>query len=108
MAIPRRGRLRVSSAPRAGDALLLVGRISPDDVERLCRRLQTCAERPPRGPILCDAGMLADPDLRTIDALARIQLSARRLGRELRLRNASSELAELLDLAGLRGVIRTA
>jgi anti-anti-sigma regulatory factor len=52
--------------------------------------------------------MLADPDLRTIDALARIQLSARRLGRELRLRNASSELAELLDLAGLRGVIRTA
>lgn len=40
-------------------------------------------------------------DLSTVDALARLQLEARRLGLELRLVEASDELLELVDLAGL-------
>jgi hypothetical protein len=41
------------------------------------------------------------PDLAAVDALARMQLSARRLGGHIRLSEVSQELAEILDLAGL-------
>jgi hypothetical protein len=37
----------------------------------------------------------------TVDALARLQLAARRLGLRLRLRDASPELQELVCFAGL-------
>jgi hypothetical protein len=56
-------------------------------------------------PVVCDVGALADPDAVTIDALARLQLTARRLGYQLRLHDACSELLELLTLAGLRDVL---
>ena len=45
-------------------------------------------------------------DIRTVDALARLQLTARRVGWELRLRCPPHELVELIDLAGLTGVLR--
>ena len=61
------------------------------------------APRPSR--IVCDVGALA-PDAVTVDALARLQLSARRLGLEIRLRHASTELQELLAFFGLRDVLR--
>ena len=51
--------------------------------------------------IVCDVGRVRDPHLGTVDALARVQLTARRLGSSLWLRGASSELRELLALAGL-------
>ena len=41
-------------------------------------------------------------DLSVIEALARLQLSARRLGLSIRLRDAQDGLWELLDLVGLR------
>jgi hypothetical protein len=40
-----------------------------------------------------------------VDAIARLQLTAGRLGCRLRLRNASPELHDLLDLTGLRGIV---
>jgi len=55
----------------------------------------------PRRTIDCDVGGLISPDAGTIDALARLALTARRLGCEIRLRHASRELVELLGLAGL-------
>jgi hypothetical protein len=45
------------------------------------------------------------PDLRTVEALARLQLIARRLGFEVRLCRASTELVELLDFVGLAAVL---
>lgn len=42
------------------------------------------------------------PDLAAVDVLARLQLAARRAGGRIRLVAVSPELAELLDLAGLR------
>ena len=60
-------------------------------------------ERP--GTIVCDLRrVVADAD--AIDALARIQLEAQRLGLDLRLRRASSELRELIAFAGLEDVLR--
>ena len=53
----------------------------------------------------CDVRALA-PDALTIDALARLQLAARRVGREVALYGASLELLELLELFGLTGVLR--
>jgi hypothetical protein len=62
--------------------------------------------RAPRlSTIVCDVGALA-PDAVAVDALARLQLTARRHGLEIRLRHASSELQELLAFVGLRDVLR--
>jgi anti-anti-sigma regulatory factor len=43
--------------------------------------------------------------LATVDALARLQLAARRQGLELRLRGPQRELRELIELAGLTAVL---
>jgi ABC-type transporter Mla MlaB component len=67
------------------------------------------AEESPTTPdadlIVCDVGALVDPDASTVDALARLALLARRLGCQVRLRNASNELQELLTLVGLGDVV---
>jgi hypothetical protein len=55
--------------------------------------------------IVCDVGALA-PDAATVDVLARLQLAVSRLGREVRLHNASSELRDLIAFVGLRDVLR--
>lgn len=56
--------------------------------------------------LVCDVRSLRDPHLGTVGALARLRLAARRLGCELRLRNARAELLELVSLAGLEEVLR--
>jgi len=49
-----------------------------------------------------------NPDLSVVDQLARLQLAARRVGCSLRLRGASSQLRELIDLAGLSDIVTDA
>jgi anti-anti-sigma regulatory factor len=58
-----------------------------------------------RCPIVCDVSGLA-PDASALDLLARLQLTARRHGLDLRLRHVSQELNDLLELAGLQVVLR--
>lgn len=55
--------------------------------------------------VACDVGMVVDPDAVTVDALARLQLTARQLGREICLFHACGELQGLLTLVGLRDVV---
>jgi hypothetical protein len=52
-----------------------------------------------------DAGVLV-PDATTLDVLARVQLMARRIGLEARLRGASDELLDLIGFAGLTDALR--
>ena len=59
----------------------------------------------PEAPIICDVSALA-PDAGSVDALARLELLAKRQGTELRLRKVSPELQELLGLCGLGDVLR--
>jgi len=59
-----------------------------------------------RRTIVCDVRALGCVDLRTIDALAHLQLAARRLGGVVVLRGASRELVELIEFAGLEDVLR--
>ena len=47
----------------------------------------------------------SSPDLAVADELARCQLAARQFGYEIRLRNATRELTDLLDLIGLLDVV---
>ncbi|MDP2710986.1 MAG: STAS domain-containing protein [Solirubrobacteraceae bacterium] len=54
--------------------------------------------------VVCDVGGV-DADLVTVEVLARLCLTARRLGCRLALRDASPELDELLAFCGLAGVL---
>lgn len=59
---------------------------------------------PARTAIICDvAGFEADAG--TVDALARLQLAARRRGCQVRLRAASPDLRELIAFMGLQDVL---
>jgi hypothetical protein len=56
--------------------------------------------------VVLDCGQLREPDLGTVDRLARIQVAVRRRGCELRLANASPCLVDLIGFAGLERVLR--
>ena len=51
--------------------------------------------------MICDVGALVDPDAVAVDALAQLQLTTRRLGCRMRLRDPSVELLELIVFMGL-------
>jgi hypothetical protein len=53
----------------------------------------------------CDAAEISAQDLALVNALARLQLAARRRGLRLRLRNVPADLVELLELCGLGEVL---
>ena len=92
-------------AERGTIVLVIPAQIAPRDVPAICDRLRCALARSNVGEIVCDVGALDNPDLRAVDVLATLQLTARRLGRRMRLRHASSRLMELLALAGLDGVL---
>jgi hypothetical protein len=54
--------------------------------------------------VICDV-RAGEAAAATVDMLARLQLAARRVGRRLRLRNASADLLELVDFMGLTDVL---
>jgi len=58
-----------------------------------------------RGTIACDVAALITADATTIDALAQLAFTLRRLGFQFRLRHASDELLELIELVGLGAVL---
>jgi anti-anti-sigma regulatory factor len=97
----------VCRSPLEADAVVLVvdGPITPADVPALGDRALALLEGTGAGVIACDVRAVVDPDTVVVDALARLQLVARRLGSRLRLLNASQELWELLALMGLDGVL---
>jgi ABC-type transporter Mla MlaB component len=75
------------------------------DLAGLCNRLGQLIERGRPTTVVCDVGALTEPDLVTVDALARLQLTAVRLGSRLRLCGACAELRALLALMGLSDVL---
>ena len=85
--------------------VVIGGPIDPTDVRRLCERARGLLEACDVDVVVCDVTALAEPDAVTIDALARLQLTARRCGREIRLRGACGHLKDLLALTGLSDVV---
>jgi ABC-type transporter Mla MlaB component len=82
------------------------GPIALTDSARLCEEIGALLESTGAEVALCEVTDVR-PDGVSVDALARLQLAARRRGCETRLRNASSELLELLTFIGLGNVLRT-
>jgi ABC-type transporter Mla MlaB component len=83
----------------------MIGPVTRDAIPAVCERARRLLEGCDAGPVGCDVGALAEPDAITIDALARLQLTARRLGRRVELRRSCEELEDLLELTGLREVL---
>lgn len=81
------------------------GSIGRADIPWLCRLARARLRAHAAAEVVCDVGALADPDVVVVDALARLQLAARRLGRQIRLGNAGTRLQELLALLGLSEVL---
>jgi ABC-type transporter Mla MlaB component len=83
----------------------VTGPIERSDLPGLCARI--CALLAGSGGAavaFCDVTGV-QPDVVTADALARLQLAAKRRGCVVRLRGASSELRELLAFMGLGDVL---
>ena len=84
--------------------LAIRGPIAREDLPGLCDRVCSALGASPASVVVCDVrGVL--PDAVTVDALCRLQLGARRHRCTVLLRNASSELLELVEFMGLADVL---
>jgi ABC-type transporter Mla MlaB component len=91
------------SAPRT-IAFAIEGPIARADLPGLCARVCDLLEKSRAGVAVCDVTSV-HVDAVTVDALARLQLAARRHGCQVRLRNPSDELREVIAFMGLRDVL---
>ena len=81
------------------------GPITPADIPRLCARARALMDGGDVDLVVCDVRGLGEPDGVAVDALARLQLAARRRGCRVALRHASIDLLGLLALAGLSDIV---
>ena len=82
------------------------GRIDRADIPAMCDRFREDLQRAGPDRVVCDVTALIAPDAAVVDALARLRLTARRLGLQMFLSDAPMELDVLLSLMGLRDVLR--
>lgn len=82
--------------------LVLAGPITRDEVAGLCDDVRALLDATRAGVVVCDVAGLGPPGLGTVDLLARLELTARRAGGRIRLRDPAPALLALLDLVGLR------
>jgi ABC-type transporter Mla MlaB component len=80
------------------------GPITREDMPGLCDRVCALLSASDAEVAGCDVTGV-EPDAVTVDALARLQLAARRHGCQVRLRNPSRELLELVRFMGLSEVL---
>ena len=75
------------------------------DIPVLCANLVAFLDVTGARVVVCDVRRIVAPDAVTIEALARLQLTARRFGRYLTICGASQELLDLMTFIGLAGVL---
>ncbi|MFJ9180673.1 STAS domain-containing protein [Streptomyces sp. NPDC102360] len=90
-------------SPESPPVVVLTGPIRTGDAPRLCERLSAAVPGAPT--VTCDVSGVTTADLTTLDALARMQLAARRAGSRMVLRDPPAGLAVLLGLAGMADVL---
>lgn len=81
------------------------GVVDPAAIAGLCERFAAFARAGTGRVIICDVGAITDPDLATLSLLARLQMTARRLGCGIQLHRAQRRLIELILFSGLGGVL---
>ncbi|MEV6637530.1 STAS domain-containing protein [Actinoplanes sp. NPDC051470] len=84
-------------------ALTVGATVRRADIPGLCAALAALMDRGDRGVVVCDVSAVGRPTVVTVEALARLRLTARRHGRRLMLDGAGPELRGLLRLLGLAG-----
>ena len=82
----------------------VTGPIECDDLPGLCARVGKLLDGSRAAIAYCEVRTVA-PDAATVDALARLQLAARRFGCRVHLRDASAELRQLVEFMGLSDVL---
>ncbi len=93
-------------APHPRTVVLVVdGPLTPADLPALYDRACRLMDRRGVARVLCEVGPRVAADGVAIEALARLQLVARRRGLRVALRYASRELVDLLALAGLTEIV---
>ena len=94
----------MAALPPSTITFAIWGPIDRDDLPGLCDRVCALLERSAASVALCDvAGVAADAV--TVDALARLQLAARRHRCLIRLQGASAGLRDLVAFMGLEDVL---
>jgi hypothetical protein len=81
--------------------------IARADIPALCARLAAILRAYGRAGtvVVCDVGGITEPSAVTVEALARLRLTARRLDADIRVRGADGRLRQLLAFTGLCQVI---
>jgi ABC-type transporter Mla MlaB component len=95
--------MATSRAPLVAYAIR--GPITRADLPGLCTRVCALLTESGAEVVLCDVAGVS-PDAVTVDALARLQLAARRQGCRVALCHASDELLDLVAFMGLEDVCR--
>jgi ABC-type transporter Mla MlaB component len=94
----------MAAPPPSTITFAIRGPIARDDLPSLCDRVCALLEASAAEVALCDVATVA-VDAVTVDALARLQLAARRRGCRIGLLNASEELRDLVAFMGLENVL---
>jgi ABC-type transporter Mla MlaB component len=84
--------------------IVISGPIAPGDLPGLYQRVCALLDGCDAALAVCEVDGI-EADAVTVDALARLQLAARRHQCQVRLRGASNELRELVAFMGLRDVL---
>jgi hypothetical protein len=99
-----RARPHRRASPPAQPVWVIAGPIAAGDAGDLCERLRVVLASSDAAVVVCDVrGLRAD--IVTVEALARMQLTARRLGRRIELCSGTPELDRLLAFVGLADVL---
>jgi ABC-type transporter Mla MlaB component len=83
---------------------VIAGPLASGDAAPLCEHLREVLASSRAAVVVCDVGGLK-ADIVTVDVLARLQLTARRLGCRIELHSGTPELARLLAFVGLADVL---
>lgn len=102
---PRRSGEVDRAPPAAVVAWELGGPVDRTDAPALCATLAALLRESPAAVVVCDVGAITEPDIGTLDVLARLQLTAHRLSAGIRLSRAHARLRHLLQLTGLAAVL---
>jgi ABC-type transporter Mla MlaB component len=92
------------ASPSNTVAFAVRGPIARSDLDGLCERVCAVLRESRAAVAFCDVARV-ESDAVTVEALARLQLGARRLGCQVRLRQASSELLQLVAFMGLTDIL---
>jgi anti-anti-sigma regulatory factor len=86
----------------------IAGSLTSEVIPALCQQLTSLMKCTSAKVIVCDLAELESFNLATIDALAQLQLTARRHGREIQLRHLPQRLKALIKLCGLEQTLKEA